>query len=507
MPVLQKNRLEVSEYESKVRDNLIMDKMREKIVGELEVTGEEAWERFAADNRSVSYDYISANSASFLGDAEPDTEEVSRYYEAYGTLFTVPTKIKVFYAKLDIEGLSGDTTPSDENLKYFYEDHKEDYFLPASVRARHILIRGGKDKEQSRKKALGLLERLRAGEKFSTLAKKFSEDPGSAKKGGDLGYFTNGTMVKPFEDAAFSMAPGEVSSLVESVYGFHIIKVEDNKESSYRPLDDVKKDLLPKLARVEAAALASGRASDLTAAFEEADNTEALKKAAQDAGFKFGEAGPFDNTAKEKDNEIASDELARNAAFGLDSGGVSAPVETQDAVYLIKVMERVEEHVPLFEDVAGEVTAAAKKDKSVRLAREAAEALLTKLTGGVAFEEEAKGENFDVGVTEPAIKRSGAIRELGLNVSDKEGFFDLTSEAPYFGEVIKGTEVDKDKKVSEIFYVFKYKDFKEVDKKIFDDNKDAHINRLTEEKKNEVMTDWIEGLRKDADIRINEELL
>ncbi len=494
--VLQQNRMEVSDFESGIRQDLIMEKMREKVVSELEVTEEDAWKRFAADNRSVSFDYISAKPDSFLADAEPDTEEVSKYFDEHGFTFTVPTKIKVSYAKLEIEELAKEMTPSGEDLKNFYEEEKEDYFTPGKVRARHILIRNGKDKEQSRKKASGLLERVRAGEGFEKLAKEFSEDPGSAKKGGDLNYFTEGTMVKEFEEAAFSMATGEVSGLVETVYGFHIIKVEDKLESSYRPFEEVRKELTGKLARVEARALAVGKAAELTVGFEEAGDADALKKAAEEAGFKFGEAEPF--AEGDRDNEISLDDLARSAAFGLDAGGVSAPVETEETVYLIKVLERVEEHIPPFEEVVGEVTAAAKADKSVRLAREAASGLLTRLMEGGSFEEAVKDESFEAGATEFVIKRSGVLRELGLNVAAKEGFFDVTPESPYFGEVVEGNAV---------FYVFKYKDLKDADRKLFDDNKEAYIGMLTEEGKTEAMTDWIESLREGVELRVNQELL
>lgn len=494
--VLQQNRMEVSEFESGVRQDLIMEKMREKVVSELEVTEEDAWKRFAADNRSVSFDYISAKPESFIADAEPDTEEVSKYFDEHGFTFTEPTKIKVYYAKLGIDDLAKEMVPSEDDLKNFYEEHKEDYFTPAKIRARHILVRNGKDKEQSRKKASGLLERVKAGEGFAKLAKEFSEDPGSAKKGGDLSYFTEGTMVKPFEDAAFSMAPGEVSGLVETVYGFHIIKVEDKKDSGYRPLKEVREDLTPKFARVEAGALAVGRAAELTVAFEAAGDADALKKAAEDAGFKFAEAGPF--AEGDRDNEIALDDLARSAAFGLDAGGVSAPVEAKETVYLIKVTERVEEHIPPFEEVASKVTAAAKKAKSVKLASEAAEGLLKRLSEGATFEEEAKGESFESGATELAIKRSGYLRDLSLNVTGRDGFFDVTPEAPYFGEVVEDNS---------IFYVFKYKDFKDAERKAFDENKEAYMNMLAEEGKTEAMTDWIESLREGAELRVNQDLL
>ncbi len=145
---------------------------------------------------------------------------------------------------------------SEDDMKQYYKANREQFKKPEEVRARHILIKVKKDaspeeKKAARKKAEEILEKIKKGEDFASLAEKYSDDPGSAKKGGDLGYFPRGRMVKPFEDAAFSLKAGEVSDIVETKFGYHIIKVEEKKPAGYQPFEAVKdrirKELIKKV--------------------------------------------------------------------------------------------------------------------------------------------------------------------------------------------------------------------------------------------------------------------
>jgi peptidyl-prolyl cis-trans isomerase C len=132
---------------------------------------------------------------------------------------------------------------SDEQVKQYYEANPEQFEAPEQVRARHILIKLDKDvddaqREQARKRAEAARERAVAGEDFAALASELSEGP-SASKGGDLGFFEAGRMVKPFSDAAFALEPGEVSPVVETRFGYHVIKLEERKPAETLQLEKV----------------------------------------------------------------------------------------------------------------------------------------------------------------------------------------------------------------------------------------------------------------------------
>ena len=167
---------------------------------------------------------------------------------------------------------------SEEEVKAYYEKHREKYQEPRAVRARHILIEvpQGATPEQEKealKKAQRLRERILKGEDFAKLAQKYSADPGTKEKGGELGFFTQGQMVKEFEEAAFRLKPGEISEPVRTPFGYHLIQVEEVKEAKQRSFAEVKD-------RVR---------EDLIQAKEEAALNKALKELAQKYGAKIYE--------------------------------------------------------------------------------------------------------------------------------------------------------------------------------------------------------------------------
>jgi peptidyl-prolyl cis-trans isomerase C len=167
-------------------------------------------------------------------------------------------------------------TITEEDKRSYYTANSEGYSVPETVRARHILIRvpadaEEKEKEELKKKAEAVLEKVRSGDDFERLASENSDDSGSKQKGGDVGFFPRGRMVKPFEDAAFSLKEGEVSGLVETKFGFHIIRVEERKEAQIKPFEEVKEEIQATLKKL----------------FEEEKTTAFLDDAIKKAGVTF----------------------------------------------------------------------------------------------------------------------------------------------------------------------------------------------------------------------------
>lgn len=141
---------------------------------------------------------------------------------------------------------------SEEDMKSYYDTHKDEFKTPEMARVRHILVKvapgaSEEEKKKAKEKAEGILDKIRAGEDFAKLATELSDDTGSKAKGGDLGFFARGRMVKPFEDAAFSLKPGQVSGIVETQFGYHIIKMEEMKEAGIDTFETVKERIRQKL--------------------------------------------------------------------------------------------------------------------------------------------------------------------------------------------------------------------------------------------------------------------
>ncbi|MCF8025947.1 MAG: peptidylprolyl isomerase [Desulfobacteraceae bacterium] len=155
--------------------------------------------------------------------------------------------------KLIDKKFGSDISVTDKDIESYYKENKKEFEVPEKVRARHILIKSDPDaddakKAEAKEKIKELQEKLEDGEDFSELAKKHSEGP-SAESGGDLGYFSQGQMVKDFEEVVFDMKTGEVSDIVKTDFGYHLIKLEDRKEEGTQPLDEVRDSIRQDLER------------------------------------------------------------------------------------------------------------------------------------------------------------------------------------------------------------------------------------------------------------------
>ena len=136
-------------------------------------------------------------------------------------------------------------TITETKARSYYKDHPDTFKTPDSIRARHILLKSessasDEQKKIIKEKAETVLQKLKGGEDFGKLATEFSDDPGTKDKGGDLGFFSKGSMIPAFEEAAFSLKPGEMSGLVETEYGYHIIKMEEKKDAFLEPYENIK---------------------------------------------------------------------------------------------------------------------------------------------------------------------------------------------------------------------------------------------------------------------------
>jgi len=196
----------------------------------------------------------------YLARANPGAAEVEAYYKAHEADFKAPEQATIEYVVLDLEGVKKGIAVAEEDLRKYYDENVSRFSVAEERQARHILVKADKDaapdvRQKAKAKAEGLLVEARknpAG--FAELAKKNSDDEGSAAQGGDLGYFGRAAMVKPFEDAAFALKPGEVSPVIESDFGYHVIKLEAVRGGERKPFeavrstieDDVRKQLATK---------------------------------------------------------------------------------------------------------------------------------------------------------------------------------------------------------------------------------------------------------------------
>ncbi|MBL8497570.1 peptidylprolyl isomerase [Nitrosomonas sp. JL21] len=189
----------------------------------------------------------------FIAQVAPDEENITAYYEKYKVDFDLPEQVRVEYVILSLDAVAKNETVSDEAVNDYFSEHKEEFSQPEERRASHILISlapeaSDDEKQSAQEKAQQILEQIRRDpEQFAQLAEEHSNDPGSAPQGGDLGFFGRGVMVKPFEDKIFSMQLNEVSDIVATDFGLHVIKLTDIKEAKQQSLDEVREQIENKL--------------------------------------------------------------------------------------------------------------------------------------------------------------------------------------------------------------------------------------------------------------------
>ncbi len=231
--LLSQNQMTPSQFEKKMRGELLLQQVRDGVPG-LAFTSkavEDAVLNVEHQQREVSVAEI--KTADFISQVNVDPSEVQAYYEKHKDKFKVPEQVKLEFVILSANTLIPKMQTTDEEAKKFYDENASKFQGSEQRHASHILIGAGASaspeaKAEAKKKAEQVLAEVKKNPaKFAELAKKYSQDPGSAEKGGDLGTFGRGSMVKPFEDAAFSMKPGEVSGLVQSDFGYHIIKLTE----------------------------------------------------------------------------------------------------------------------------------------------------------------------------------------------------------------------------------------------------------------------------------------
>ena len=270
--MLQRAGLTPPIFEESVGKDILLTKLQALIAGSATVSEPEIRQQFVKQNTKVKFDYAVLKQDDIKKGLHPADAELKAYYDSHKNQYanSIPEKRKVKYAVIDLSKVQSGAQVTPADLQAYYDQHRDQYRTPEQAKVSHILIKtplpgpDGKVDEkgvtEAQHRAEDLLKQLKGGAKFEDLAKKYSEDPGSAKQGGSLGFIGRGRTVPEFEKAAFSLPKGQISDLVKSSYGFHIIRVDDKQEAHMKTLDEVKGDIEPLLKQQKAQELAQKEA-------------------------------------------------------------------------------------------------------------------------------------------------------------------------------------------------------------------------------------------------------
>ena len=273
--LLQQNDLTVPQFEQQEKEFILIRKLRALVSSSAFVSDSDVRDEFNKRNTKVKFEYAVITQADILKELHPTDEELKAFYERNKAQYnnSIPEKRQIRYVVIDNAKVAAATTVSDQDLQSYYDQHRDEFRVPEQVKVSHILIKtplpapGQKEDEkgiaEARAKAEDVLKQVKAGGDFAKLAEKYSDDPGSAKSGGELGWIGRGRTVPEFEKTAFSLGKGQTSDLVKSSYGFHIIRVEDKQEAHLKTLAEVKSEIEEKVKQQKAAQATEAAASAL----------------------------------------------------------------------------------------------------------------------------------------------------------------------------------------------------------------------------------------------------
>jgi peptidyl-prolyl cis-trans isomerase D len=306
-----------------------------------------------------------------------------KFYDENSKRFETPDQARAEFVVLSQDGV--EVKVSDEEIKAWYDGHKDRYQQPEERRASHILIATeGKDKAQARAKAEQVLKEVqKTPAAFAELAKKNSDDPGSAGQGGDLGFFGRGMMVKPFDDAVFALKEGETSGIVESDFGFHIIRLTGVRAAREKPLAEVRGEIEKELKT----AAAGRKFAEAVEAFSNAvyEQSDSLQPAAEQFKLKIQQSGWLGRQADPANGPLANPKLLA-ALFSDDAIKNKRNTEAVEIAPNTLAAARIVEYKPAalqpFESVKAEIETLLRNEEAFKLAVADGQARLAELKKG-----------------------------------------------------------------------------------------------------------------------------
>ncbi|MEJ2157677.1 MAG: SurA N-terminal domain-containing protein [Desulfobacteraceae bacterium] len=494
--VLAQNNLSDQRFRMDRKEAMLLNKLRAILLVGVVASEDDARAWYDWKNTQVSIEYALFKPEQY-GDLQPTDEQVRAYFDDHKDNYRTQPRIKATYVYFDPASMKSDVQISEEAIAAYYQEHKAEFRKEKRVKARHILFKVDKGADAARvearkAEAMKVYQMAKAGKDFAGLAKKYSEGP-SKDKGGELGWFTRSRMVKPFADKAFSMAAGEIGEPVRTDFGWHVIKVEQVEPATTQSLEQAAPSIRTRLTNEKAKKLAHEKADALyDSVFDGDDLLEAAKsqQAPVHQTDYFTAQGP-------KEKGIADKRKFTKIAFDLDKMAISEVQEFGDGYLILQVTDLKPAVIPEFEKVAQRVRADTIKDQQQQKAKADAEALLAELKNGGTIAQ--AGARFHVQPEQtPLFGRSGAIPTIGNEQQISQMAFGLTADKPLAENAVQGRKG---------WYAIRLKERKSPDEKGFAKERKMILKRLTEQKQKSAYQDWMADLRSRSKIKVNRSLL
>lgn len=490
--LLGHHRMNPEDFEESMSQELLQKKLQQFLFAFMEATDQEVLDSYTFANEKTKVSFVQFRPEKFNGSVKTDKAAIENYFNSQKEKYRVPEKIKVAYIEIDPKTFKEKVRITDKELRSYYEYNIETFRKPKQIKARHILFKldpgaSEADEKKVREKAERVLKDAREGKDFAELARTHSEGP-TRSKGGDLGAFSAGQMVRPFEEAAFKLNKGEISDLVRTDFGIHIIKVYDIKDSSTRSLEEARDQILETLTDNLSSELAHEKGLSL---MDQMPYDVDLTKYAQDQGLKVKFSGYFS-----KDDEIpgiGGNEMLRKNLFSLEEKETTDLMELNGKFCVFQVVERKASYLPEINEVRDAVKRDLISYLSGKEARAAAEKFLAELRKGKGWKELAKAYDLKIEETGFFTRLEQLSEIIGYAPDLNEVAFSLNKEKRYPDRIFQN-----DKGI----FIIRWESSKGISEKDYQKEKGKYRLSLMQTKHRRAFQKWVENLRKDADIEI-----
>jgi peptidyl-prolyl cis-trans isomerase D len=500
--LLQQHDMTVPQFEAQEKEFILVRKLRALVSTSAFVGDAEVRDEFNQRNTKVKFEYAVITQADILKELHPTDEELKAFYERSKASYnnSIPEKRQIEYVVVDSAKLAAATTVTDQDLRTYYDQHREEYRVAEQVKVSHILIKtplpapGQKEDEKAaadaRAKAEGVLKEVKAGGDFAKLAEKYSDDPGSAKNGGELGWIGRNRTVPEFEKAAFSLAKGQTSDLVKSSYGYHIIRVEDKQDAHLKTLAEVKSEIEQKVKQEKTAHATEAAANALLSLAR----TDGFDKAATAKGQAAVTTDFFSKT--DSLPGLSVNPQFMDAVFNEADKSPPDLVQVPQGYVVFQLLAIKPPATPTFDQIRSKVESEFKNQRAGFLSQQKAQELSDRAKAGHDLAKAAK----DLGVTV-------MTSELVLPDGQVPGIGSLASASAIFA--LKPGEISAPITVGGNGVVAQLLEKQSPTDQEFTEKKDGIRQSLLEEKQNDLFGLFVTNLRKDMEksnrLKVNQE--
>ncbi len=405
--------MDVQTFETLLRNEMLEEKFRELVTDGITVTPAEVQQEFRWRNEKIEIDYALIKPAGLAGSIHPTDAQLAAWFAGNASRYQIPEKRSARYALLDLSKLRANAKIGDDALRAYYNAHIDDYKVETRAHVEHILFKtvGKTDAEiaEIHQKAEDVLKQAKHGTNFEDLAKKYSEDDATKAKGGDLGWIVGGQTVPEFQQAAFTVPKGEISDLVKTQYGFHIIKVLDREMAHTKTFEEVRDSILQMQLDEKVTEDANNISDQMAAAVRQSDR-QSLDDLAKKFQLQVGETAPA--TVTEPLLPLGNSPDLHETLFALHPGELSRPIQIDSGFVIIELKDILPAHQATLAEVHDRALTDYQREKSIEVARERATELSKQATSGLDFDKAANALDLPV-KTSDSFARNGSVQDVG----------------------------------------------------------------------------------------------